>query len=206
MKYINNYKIFEKNLLIPRNVEGRKEKQLQMIYRLLQQDVIDGDLDLDDVQITNLGKVKRINGELNLENNKTLKSLDNLEYVKWLSAEESALEDLGNLKKIEKKLYLRWNKNLKSLGKLEIINGDFWATETILEDLGNLKKVNGYISLKYNKKLKSLGNLEYVGGELWLEKTNIEDLGNLKECNNILLSKDTKIPPEQYKKFNYEIV
>ena len=158
-----SYKIFERNLLVPRNIEGRKEKQLNMIYKQLQQEVVEGELDLRNIPITNLGNVKKITGWLDLVGNKTLKSLGNLEYI----------------------------------------GGGLYLTDSNIEDLGNLKRITSWLDLKGNKTLKSLGNLEYVGGSLYLQNTNIEDLGNLKKCEVIYLSSDTKIPPEQYKNFNY---
>ena len=144
MKHIDKYKVFERNLLVPRNIEGRKEKQLQMIYKQLQQEVIDDDLYFGKIPITNFGKVKIINGDLYLNKNKTLKSL------------------------------------------------------------GNLESVYGYLSLEYTN-VEDLGNLEYVKDWLYLSNSNIEDLGNLKSCNRLVLTKDTKVPEEQYKKFNYQI-
>ena len=160
MKYINNYKIFEKNLLIPRNVETRKEKQLKMVYKQLQQEIFDGDLMIESVPITNLGNVKIINGELDLTDNKTLKSL-------------------GDLEKVDERLYLM---------------------HSTIEDLGNLKYVGLSIYVSFNKTLKSLGNLEECL-VLYLNESNVEDLGNLKKCNMLILSEDTKVPPEQYSKF-----
>ena len=135
-----SYKLFERNLLIPRNIEGRKEKYFQMIYKQLQQEVVDGSLDLLNVQITNLGNVKIINNSLLLFDNKTLKSLGDLEIVNGdTHLEETNIEDLGNLKEINSLLDLDGNKTLKSLGNLERVGGYLWLRNTNIEDLGNLK-------------------------------------------------------------------
>ena len=84
----------------------------------------------------------------------------------------------------------------------EKIEGDLDLDNIQITILGNVKVVTGWISLKFNKTLKSLGNLESCI-ELYIEKSNIEDLSNLKSCNGIWLSKDTKVPKEQYEKFNH---
>ena len=197
--------MFERNLLVPRNVESRKEKQLQMIYRQLQQEIIDGDLMIENIPITNLGNVKKIHGRLDLYENKTLKSLGNLEYVSnTINLTDTNIEDLGNLKVVDM-IILTQNKNLKSLGSIEYAKTSVILNNTNVEDLGNLKVVDWTLRLNENKTLKSLGNLEQVGGHLILNDTNIEDLGNLKVLGSLWLSKDTKVPKEQYEEFNYEI-
>jgi hypothetical protein len=45
---MKDFKQFNENLLVPRNLEGRKEKLKQMNNRLLSQEVIDGNLNLDE--------------------------------------------------------------------------------------------------------------------------------------------------------------
>ena len=53
------------NLLVPRNLEGRKEKLKQINIRLLSQEAIDGDLILDDSFIdidAKFVKLKKVNG------------------------------------------------------------------------------------------------------------------------------------------------
>jgi len=72
---ITNFKQFNENLsvnenlLVPRNLEGRKEKRKQMNIRLLSQEVIDGDLDLDgsfmDID-PKFVKLKKVNGYVSL--------------------------------------------------------------------------------------------------------------------------------------------
>ena len=86
----------------------------------------------------------------------------------------------------------------------EVIEYDLILDELPITNLGNVKRFNEDIYLSNNKTLKSLGNLEYVRRNLWLYNTNIEDLGNLKECDTIYLTEDTKIPVNQYNKFDYQ--
>ena len=94
--------MFERNLLVPRNVEGRKEKKLQLINRQLQQEVVDGDLEIFNTPITNLGNVKVVYGNLDLEGNKTLKSLGNIESV-------NDIVRLSNNTKVPEEQYKKFN-------------------------------------------------------------------------------------------------
>jgi len=70
----------EEEIFVPYNIEERKGKRLQQIYKMLQQKHIEGDLDLRDMDITNLGKLESISGFLDLERTK-ITSLRNLKEV-----------------------------------------------------------------------------------------------------------------------------
>ena len=65
---IINFKTFiNENLLVPRNLEGRKEKLKQMNIKLLSQEVIDGDLTLDESFMdidAKFVKLKKVNGNV----------------------------------------------------------------------------------------------------------------------------------------------
>ena len=53
------------NLLVPRNIEGRKEKLKQLNIKLLSQELIDGDLELDESFMdidAKFVKIKKVNG------------------------------------------------------------------------------------------------------------------------------------------------
>ena len=73
------------NLLIPRNLEGRKEKLKQMNIRLLSQEVIDGNLVLDqsfmDIDVKYV-KLKKVNGDVLLAGGKWV------EIPEWLKKVE----------------------------------------------------------------------------------------------------------------------
>jgi hypothetical protein len=79
---MKDFKTFvNENLLVPRNLEGRKEKFKQMNIKLLSQEVIDGDLDLDDSFINidpKFIKVKKVNGNVWLKGEKWN------EFPEWL--------------------------------------------------------------------------------------------------------------------------
>ena len=65
---ITNFKQFvNENLLVPRNLEGRKEKLKQMNIKLLSQEVIDDNLDLDESFMDidpKLVKLKKVTGDV----------------------------------------------------------------------------------------------------------------------------------------------
>ena len=64
---ITNFKTFNENLLVPRNLEGRKEKLKQINIKLLSQEVIDGDLELDESFMdidSKFIKLKKVNGDV----------------------------------------------------------------------------------------------------------------------------------------------
>ena len=53
------------NILVPRNIEGRKDKLKQLNIRLLSQEVIDGELNIDDSFMDidpKFVKLKKVNG------------------------------------------------------------------------------------------------------------------------------------------------
>ena len=62
---IINFKQFNENILVPRNLEGRKEKLKQMNIKLLSQEVIDENLILDESFMdidAKFVKLKKVNG------------------------------------------------------------------------------------------------------------------------------------------------
>ncbi|TLP80923.1 hypothetical protein [Maribacter sp. ACAM166] len=100
-------------------------------------------------EVTSLGKVKKIYGHLNVD--EQLEDLGYLNYVKtdlWCNQKESTL---------------------KTLGKLERIGGNLNLRYSNVEDLGELCRVSGNISLR-DSKIRDLGKLKYVGGNLYLPK------------------------------------
>jgi hypothetical protein len=154
----------KENILVPRDqIDNRDEKYKQKIYKLLQQKVYDGDLDLSNLpfELESLGKLEEVNGNLYLENT-SIKSLDNLEKANrglWLS--NSSITDLGNLEHVR--------------GSLDLVN-------TPITDLGNLKFVGGYLWLR-NTPIKSLGNLEKVGGKIYISKNQEKKIKGLEKFN-----------------------
>jgi len=56
------------SILIPRRLEERDQDRLQSIYRILQKTYIEGDLDLHNIPITDLGNLQSVGGSLWLIN------------------------------------------------------------------------------------------------------------------------------------------
>ena len=166
-----------KEYLKPYKLDGRKEKLAKVYEKMFNETEVWGDdLIIEELPVTTLGKIKIIKGSLDLSNNKTLKSLENLEIVEVsLFLNSSNIEDLGNLKEIKGGLYLDDNKTLKSLSKLEKITWTLDLEKSELNDLGELKYVGGDIWLT-NSKLDNIGKLEYVGGDWVNDYKNLEQL------------------------------
>ena len=123
---------------------------------------INGDLNLENSIIQNLGKLKIATYVLNLTNTINLKSLENIEEVGYeLNLTNSDIEDLGKLKHVGLELpnrvvkYVRLNLSnceyLTSLGNLEIVNGEINLTKSSVMDLGKLKKCDKIIGFTGDK-------------------------------------------------------
>lgn len=114
-----------------------------------------GDLDLSNTNIRTLGFLKKVRGNLNLNNCRDLKSLGDLRYV-------------------TQGLYARNCTNLTTLGRLQEIGGmgDF-ENCTALVSLGNLERVRWDFDLTDCESLESLGNLKFVGDRLYIIGTPI---------------------------------
>ena len=87
---MKDFKTFiNENLLVPRNLEGRKEKLKQMNIKLLSQEVIDGDLNLD-VSFMDIDpkfvKLKKVNGDVWLDGGKWTEIPEWLKDVKITQA------------------------------------------------------------------------------------------------------------------------
>jgi hypothetical protein len=159
--------VFEekKNILVPRDqIDNRDEKYKQKIYKLLQQKVYDGDLDLSELpfELEDLGNLEKVNGYLDLENT-SIKSLGNLKEVSdYLYLYDVPIKSLGNLEKVGDCLNLE-NTPIESLGNLEEVGSNLWLRNTSIESLGNLKHVGGriHISKSQEGKMKGLVKFNY---------------------------------------------
>ena len=170
----------EENILIPRRLEGRRELYVKKLKAMLQQKHIEGDLDLSEVpEITDLGNVETIGGNL------------------WLN--NSKVASLGNLTSVDGDLSLD-NSNVTSLGKLTSVDGDLSLSNSKVASLGNLTSVGGFLSLT-NSKLTSLGNLTSVGGNLYLRNSKVTSLGNLKKVVGLIYINDGQFSEELLDKY-----
>ena len=122
MKYLKSYKLFEITdpFFVPRNLEGREKQYLEHIYRMMDKGIIEGDLELIDLkELTDLGKLKRVNGILTIKNCPKFnwKCLKQLEFVKILDCSYNQLTQLPELPNSLKNLSC-WNNQLTQLPEL----------------------------------------------------------------------------------------
>jgi len=170
---IFNFKQFiNENLLVPRNLEGRKEKLKQMNIRMLSQEVIDGDLILDESFMgidSKFVKLKKVNGDVYLNGGQWT------EIPEWFKDAEitgdfrCSFNKLKTLKNCPQKIggsFWCHNNKLTTLeGCPENIGGDFLCSNNQLISLERCpKNIRGSFYC-YNNKLSSLeGCPENIGG------------------------------------------
>ena len=139
------------NLLVPRNLEGRKEKLKQMNIKLLSQEVIDGDLDLDksfmDID-AKFVKLKKVNGYVLLSGNKWTEIpvwLKDVDITGNFDCSNNKLVTLENCpQKIGCTLYCQHNLLASLEGCPEYIGGDFYCyLNTVKLELPEYVKLKG---------------------------------------------------------------
>jgi hypothetical protein len=198
-------------------LEEKENKNKPFVWKIMNNEPftddelnIKGDLDLFEENITYIPEGLKVEGDLNLESCKRLKSLpDNLYVGGKLNLEGT------NIKQIPKGLYvgddfILVGLEIKSLPKdLNVDGGLDLGYCTDLTSLPNNLKVGGYLSL-YNTKITSLPEGLQVGWDLYLDYTMINTLpkglqvdGDLSITNNPLakLSDETilsMIEPDGY--------
>ncbi len=135
--------------------------------------IINGDLILKRSSIESLGKLKEVNGELDLWNCKNLVDLGDLErVVGTITAEET---------------------NITSLGKLKIVRGNVFLINCVnLTSLGNLQIVYGYLNLYGCKNLKDFGKLKAVIGKISIGQSGITNDYIFKNKKEYLFGGESK--------------
>ena len=132
-------KTLSEDILVPRRIEERQTVRLKSIQRLLQQTLIEGDLDLRDLPITDLGKLEHVRGNLDLTNTRII-DLGNLKYVEgWLDLSNVPVVSLGKLIYVGKTL-LMWGTPITQMTKIQ------------MDEIFKNVDVGWYISLGGNKK------------------------------------------------------
>ena len=138
------------NILVPRNLEGRKEKLKQMNIKLLSQEVIDGDLELDD-SFMNINpkfvKVKKVNGNVSLSGYKWTEIPEWLKDVEIIGFFNCSYNNLTTLKNCPQKIYKVFACSHNELVSLEgcpkNIKGDFYCSNNKVK-----LELPGYVKLK----------------------------------------------------------
>ena len=115
-------------------------------------------LSLRDSDLTDLGSLKKIGGNLTVANS-NIQSLGKLEYI-------------GGNADFE-------NSKIRNTGALKKINCSCTFNNSEIEDLGDLEYIGGLLNLK-DTQIKQLKNLKYIGSDLCLNGSKVEDFGELK--------------------------
>ena len=179
------------NLLVPRNLEGRKEKLKQINIRLLSQEAIDGDLILDDSFIdidAKFVKLKKVNGCVWLKGGKWTEIPEWLKHVEIYEFFSCAGNKLTNMKNcpdvIHGNINCSDNKLITLEGSPEITKSSFYCSSNILISLkGCPRIVNGNFSCSYNKLTSLEGCPENINGSFYCinkSKLDLPDYVKLK--------------------------
>ena len=157
---MKDFKTFvNENLLVPRNLEGRKEKLKQINIKLLSQEVIDGNLDLDESFMDidpKFVKLKKVNVSVYLTGNQWTEIpewLKNVEIEGDFSCARNKLTTLKNCpQNIGGYFNCTFNKLTSLYGCPENIEGDFYCCGNLLTSLeGCAKNIGGDLYCLGNK-------------------------------------------------------
>jgi hypothetical protein len=159
------------NLLVPRNLEGRKDKLKQLNIRFLSQEVIDGDLILDESFMdidSKFVKLKKLNGRVWLNGGKWTEIpewLKDVEISGYFDCTYNKLTSLKNCpQKIEGSFYCYNNQLISLEGCIQKIGGSFYCYNNQLISLeGCPKNILWSFHCSNNKLLSLEGCPETVG-------------------------------------------
>ena len=111
---------------------------------------MNGNIDLFNSDITILGGLVEVDGDLDLFGCKNLQSLGELRsvggYLDLLDCKN--LQSLGELRSVGGNLDLRNCKNLQSLGELESVGGDLFIHYTKVQQYMSRKDIRGKVDVK----------------------------------------------------------
>ncbi len=207
---IENY-ILEKEEITKENIVSefivKNKNDLKELETI---DIINGDLIIENTDITSLNslnKLKKVN-TLRIKNNEYLREINGfngLEYIKNLeiSRNNSLIDIYGffkffsSIKTIEGYIKIEFNKNLTSvtfLKGLKSVGNSFYLHNNnllTLEGLDNLEEVNASLSLSSNKlkSLEHLSNLKKLDGMLGIAYNNLVSLNGIQNLKEISVTK-----------------
>ena len=137
--------ILENKILVPRNIEGRKENKKRADLKKIQQFIKDGskgDLELRNSPLTTLpNTLAKVGGNLNLSGSKITSLSDNLKVGGYLLSISSQLTSLPD--------------NLK-------VRGNLWLNKTLITSVPNNLQIGGGISLKDTPLSKKYSKKEII--------------------------------------------
>ena len=180
---MKDFKTFiNENLLVPRNLEGRKEKLKQMNIKLLSQEVIDGDLDLDESFMDidpKFVKLKKVNGFVWLTGGKWTEIpewLKDVEIEGYFGCSSNKLTTLQNCpQKIGGSLRCFSNQLISLKGCPEKLEGSFNCYNNLLSSLeGCPKEIGGIFNCSRNI-LKTLEDCpEKIGKDFYCHDNKVK--------------------------------
>jgi hypothetical protein len=179
--FVGNLSVNE-NLLVPRNLEGRKEKLKQMNIKMLSQEAIDGNLEIDESFMDidpKFVKLKEVNGDVWLRGNQWTEIpawLKNIEITGVFSCLHNKLTTLKNCPQKIGGTFNCSNNQLTSLeGCPENIEGNFWCSYNLLTTLKGCPKNIGWVFDCVGNRLSSLdGCPENIGGDFYCSNNKVK--------------------------------
>ena len=169
---ITNFKQFNENLLVPRNLEGRKDKLKQLNIKMLSQEVIDGDIQFDNSFMDidpKFVKVKKVIGFVCLDGGKWTEIPEWLKNVEISESFDCSGNELTSLKNCPQNIggsfYCLDNKLISLEGCLKFVGLNFYCSRNQLTSLegcpeiieGDLICVNNKIKLELPENVKLKG-------------------------------------------------
>jgi len=156
---LNEFIKINENLFVPRNLENRLDKLKQMNYKLLQQEVIEGYLDIDssfEFNFDNITiKTKEINGNVKIHLNYIPEWFENIKINGTFFNDGNILTSLKGCPKYVKYSFICADNNLTSLEfGPEYVGGNFYCSD------------NNLTSLEFCPK--------YVGGDFYCSDNKVQ--------------------------------
>ncbi len=128
--------------------------------------------------LEDLGNVREIGGDLNLNSCNKLKKFDKLKRIGGNAKFHMALlENLGSLEEIGGDFKCEFG--IKNLGKLRRIGGNADFNYTKIDSLNNLEGICGDANFELSE-IKTLNKLKFIGGNANFTAAEIDDYGDLK--------------------------
>lgn len=139
IKTIKEWKQYNESILVPRNLEGRKDKLRQDRIKLLSQEVIEGYLEIDE-SFEGIGyqsvKVKEIRGNVDLTINKGYIPtwLRNVKIIGYFYCSNNKLTSLDNCPYFVVGDFFCSNNKLTSLNECpKYTGGDFYCRKNLVK-------------------------------------------------------------------------
>jgi hypothetical protein len=152
IKLIDLIKEEDNKIIIPRNIEGRKKKRLEMIYQEIQDYIKAGSktpLHLSRTPITSLpDNLKKVGGSLKLNYSKIESLPDNLQVNGDLELIDTLIKSLPSNLQVKDNLYLIGTP-IESLPNNLQVEGDLYLGDTQIKTLPSNLQVGGNLYLKF---------------------------------------------------------